>query len=92
MSGCKTVDLDELERNARILLDGADDPMDDGPALAISDPAVTLAMIARIRELRSALSRALDTLAFDADHYDTGTAPRFLEELRDLLKKDIVLP
>ena len=66
------VDLDALERNSVAVRDDTAGPMDDGPALAISDPRVTLALIARIRELGSKRIAALEftrlgELAYHAD-------------------------
>lgn len=52
------LDLDEIERNARIVSSSVGDPMDDGPALAIGDPEVVLALVKRIRELEAGLEDA----------------------------------
>jgi hypothetical protein len=53
------IDLDDLERYAVAVRDGTDDLMDDGPALAMSDPETMIALIAKIRELDAALSDCL---------------------------------
>lgn len=82
MSEPRKVDLDVLELKARAAEASGD--------MWCNSPPVTLALIARIRELETMLERCTDMFAFDADL--TGTDPGFVAGLRTVLKKGVVLP
>lgn len=73
------LDLDELERKALAIAAISAD-------IDLTDNDVTLALIARIRELEAALSRAIGEFAQNSEDSD-DTA-----DLRVLLAKGVTLP
>lgn len=87
--------------DGQIVLYVDEDEDSDGPVvvaspldrahIAAASPPVVLALIERIEKLEEAMSRAVDMVAYDAANHDTGTDPRFTEELRAVLAKGVVL-
>lgn len=83
------VDLDELERKARGALDTTSNM---GARIAehviATTPAVTLALIARIRELEAALG----DLVAECEERTENPDGDFYAEPRELLEKGVALP
>lgn len=79
-------DLNELERCARIVGTDGEDIGDNSSALAVSDPSVTLALIAHIRELRAGLEEALGNWN-KRDYLGNDVFER--RRLRELIAKEL---
>lgn len=75
------IDLDELERKMRAIIDRAHSTTADGP--------VTLALIARIRELEAEVARAAGLLEASSDR---GARKVWAAGLRESIAKGVVLP
>jgi hypothetical protein len=95
------IDLDELERKARAVIDGAETFIENAnrhhELELASPPEVIIALIARIRELEAVLpSLAVDLESWvqsESQHGDNASDPswKLATEARALLEKGAVL-